>query len=233
MTWKAIRVDFTPKIKCQFCTQYITSGKGVLVKNEKEEYAFSGPCCAKKSKNVINPTEKLVDVTKATFEQINKIHKNPSHTLPNIKDTTGAEKLDNFPEDMAKSYLVLRCEKLAHIERISKFTSNKLNDIYQKFKISGNISKSHETYLNTIMFGKKFPTFTYQNLQAIYAADYWLSYFINNSKTIDVSFAESLLEQLGRKLTLTVKQIEGINKWFDNAEEKMLKIKTNAFVYNE
>lgn len=57
--------------------------------------------------------------------------------------------------------------------------------------------------------------------------------FINNSKTIDVSFAESLLEQLRRKLTLTVKQIEGINKWFDNAEEKMLKIKTKAFVYNE
>lgn len=42
MTLEKVRIDFTDRIKCRFCPQPTTSGKGIVVVNESGEYAFSG-----------------------------------------------------------------------------------------------------------------------------------------------------------------------------------------------
>lgn len=55
-----------------------------------------------------------------------------------------------------------------------------------------------------------------------------MSYLSNPEN--DLNFIQDTLNQLRRKLTLTEKQIMGINNWFKNSDGKMVKLKTNAFV---
>ena len=194
MVWKKVRIDFTDRIKCQFCPQPITSGKGIVVVNEDGEYAFSGPCCAKKAKNVINPTEKLIDVTKGCLEY--SVTSSPSRILSNSDNNPliVLESNDYFDENAVKAYLLLRFEKLTHIPAINTVTSSKLTEIYNQYKKTDKISEKDKKYLEKVMYGENFPKFTYKNLQAVYAADFWLNLFIQHNKAEDLKFIESLLK---------------------------------------
>ncbi|MBV6540764.1 hypothetical protein HT667_04675 [Ursidibacter maritimus] len=234
MEWKKIRIDFTETVKCQFCARMITSGKGIVVQDEMGNLAFSGPSCAqnKNGSNVINPKEKVIDITKGcVLQETNKA--SPGKEQNSTEQDNFASKHDNevhnyLDVNAVKAYLILRFEKLSHLTSILK--SQKLNEIYQNYKQTDQISSDDENYLRMIMYGHRHPTCTYQNLQAVYAAEYWLNSFIEHHSDNDLTFIRSALTQLRKKLTLTEKQILGINNWFKYTDGKMVKLKTNAFV---
>ncbi|EIJ69713.1 hypothetical protein [Pasteurella bettyae] len=234
MKWKKIRIDFTETVKCQFCARMITSGKGIVVQDEMGNLAFSGPSCAqnRNGPNIVNPKEKVIDITKGCVLQ------EPNKTLSG-KEQNSTEQ-DNFTSkhdnevhdyldvNAVKAYLILRFEKLSHLTSILK--SRKLNEIYQNYKQTGQISSGDENYLRTIMYRCIHSAYTYQNLQAVYAAEYWLNSFIEHHPDNDLTFISSTLTQLRKKLTLTEKQILAINNWFKHSDGKMVKLKANAFV---
>lgn len=232
--WKKIRIDFTDTVKCQFCSRMITSGKAIVVQNELGNISFSGPSCAqnKNGQNVVNPKEKIVDITKGcllheptTNDKTDKQVDVEQDNFTSIHDDEVHNYLDN---NAVNAYLTLRFEKLSHLTSIIK--SQKLNEIYHNYELTGQISQKDESYIRVIMYGEAYPLYTYQNLQAVYAAEYWLQSFIRHNPESDLSFIQDTLNQLRRKLTLTEKQIMGINNWFKNSDGKMVKLKTNAFV---
>lgn len=237
MVWTKIRIDFTETVKCEFCNRKITSGKGIIIKNELGELSFSGPTCAqnRNGNNVANPQEKIIDITKGcVLQELESKSTSTGITVAHIKteddNFTSQEDSDvhNYLDNNAvKAYLTLRFEKLSHIVAIPKAT--KLTAIYSNYINTGNISSEDENYIRMTMYSDKFPLFTYKNLQSVYAAEYWLNSFIENNKDKDLSFIQSNLNQLRSKLYLTQKQIDGINKWFAYSERKQIKLKNDAF----
>ncbi|QQF90601.1 hypothetical protein JFL57_07665 [Histophilus somni] len=238
MKWKKVRVDFTETVKCKFCNRIINSGKGILIQNEYGDFAFSGPTCAKKKSNITNYDENIIDITKGCILQ-DKPHSEkliPQKILNNNIDieyenftSEEDEQVHNYLDENAVSaYLTLRFEKLSHIKSI--FTSKKLDDIYHSYTINGKISEQDENYIKQAMYGNKCPLLTYQNLQSVYAAEYWLLSFIKYNSDSDLTFIKNVLSQLHKKLTLSNKQIIAINKWFVHSEGKTVKLKENSFI---
>ncbi|MCI5764958.1 hypothetical protein [Actinobacillus porcinus] len=232
--WKKIRIDFTDTVKCQFCSRLITSGKAIVVQDEFGTLSFSGPYCAqnKNGQNVVNPKEKLIDITKGCL--LHEPTKNDKTDKPidveqdNFTSIHDDEVHNYLDSNAVNAYLTLRFGKLSHLNSIIK--SQKLNDIYRNYELTGQISLKDENYIRMIMYGDAYPLYTYQNLQAVYAAEYWLQSFIQHNPGSDLNFIQDTLNQLRRKLILTEKQIMGINNWFKNSDGKMVKLKVNAFV---
>lgn len=66
MKWKVLRHEFVDGIfTCRLGVKHhtVSSGIAVIIENDVGEIAFSGPCCAKNAKYVINPTEKVPNLT--------------------------------------------------------------------------------------------------------------------------------------------------------------------------
>lgn len=232
--WKKIRIDFTDTVKCQFCSRLITSGKAIVVQDEFGTLSFSGPSCAqnKNVQNVVNPKEKIIDITKGCLLQ--EPTKNDKADKPidveqdNFTSIHDDEVHNYLDSNAVNAYFTLRFGKLSHLNSIIK--SQKLNNIYHNYELTGQISLKDENYIRKIMYGDSHPSHTYQNLQAVYAAEYWLQSFILHNPGRDLNFIQDTLNQLRKKLTLTEKQIMGINNWFKNSDGKMVKLKVNAFV---
>lgn len=230
MGWKKVRIDFATTVKCQFCPRHITSGKAVIVQHDSGILGYAGPSCAKDPNKVDNPNEKIIDVTKGCVEE----HTSPKKKTQMAVNTTQDENLptsldfDNyFDENAAKAYLLLRFKKLAHIQKISDFKSEVLNDIYQRYVTENQISQDDEKYLNIVMYGNKHPNFTYKSLQSLYATDFWLNAFLE--KKPEHKFIKSLLEQLHKKLSLSKAQMEKLNECFAETKGMKIKLKTNSF----
>lgn len=232
--WKKIRIDFTDTVKCQFCSRLITSGKAIVVQDESGNISFSGPSCAqnKNGRNVVNPTEKIIDITKGCLlhepTKNDKTDKQTEIEQDNFTSIHDDEVHNYLDSNAVNAYLILRFGKLSHLTSIIK--SQKLNNIYHNYKLTGQISPKDENYIRMIMYGDAYPLYTYKNLQAVYAAEFWLQSFIQHNPKSDLNFIQDTLSQLRRKLTLTEKQIIGINNWFKNSDGKMVKLKANAFV---
>lgn len=237
MMWKKIRIDFTETVKCEFCNRKITSGKGVLIENEKGKISFSGPSCAqnKNGYNVNNPNERIIDITKGcelkddtTIQYAEYKVASRNRDEENFTQQDDSETHNYLDENAVKAYLTLRFEKLSHISAIIK--SERLTQIYQQYITSGRLLDEDENYIRTIMYGSRFSFLTYKNLQAVYAAEYWLTSFIEHNTDKNLDFIHSTLAQLRNKLYLTHNQIIGINKWFSHSSRKQIKLKNNAFV---
>lgn len=237
MVWTKIRIDFTETVQCEFCSRKITSGKGIVIKNENGDISFSGPNCAqnRNGKNVSNPNEKIVDITKGCIlQELMPIRSDRGMATVNIRidedNFTQLNDIDvhNYHDiNAVKAYFTLRFEKLGHINAIPK--AKKLVEIYNTYISEGKILNKDESYIKMIMYGDKYPRYSYKNLQSVYAADYWLVLFIENNNGKDLTFIESTLHHLRTKLFLTKKQIIGINNWFSHSEGRKVKLKENAF----
>ncbi|OOF72424.1 hypothetical protein [Rodentibacter caecimuris] len=230
MGWKKIRIDFATTVKCQFCPRHITSGKAVIVQHDNGMLSYAGPSCAKDPNKVDNPKEKIIDVTKGCVEEHISTKKEVKIAINTEQDENLPTSLDfdnYFDENAAKAYLLLRFEKLAHIQKISDFKSKKLNSIYQKYVIENKISLDDEKYLSMVMHGKKYPEFTYKSLQSLYATDFWLRVFLE--KKPEHKFIKSLLEQLHQNLSLSKPQMEKLNECFTEVKGMKITLKTNSF----
>lgn len=231
MGWKKIRIDFAPEVKCQLCHRYIYSGKAIIIMNDNGEYAYSGPHCAKDPIKVDNPTDKLIDITKGCIEEHSNNHNNSGSQRAkkqnDLEDAPISLDFDDYLDtNAAKAYLILRFEKLTHIPTITKLNSEKLASIYQRYKSTGVILSNEENYLKTVMYGTKYPKFSYKNLQSVYATDFWLHIFM--TKNSDHKFATSLQSYLHSYLTLSDKQMDKLNECF--SEQKNMKVKLKNLV---
>ncbi|OOF53731.1 hypothetical protein BKK56_10920 [Rodentibacter genomosp. 2] len=230
MGWKKIRIDFATTVKCQFCPRHITSGKAVIVQHDNGILSYAGPSCAKDPNKVDNPKEKIIDVTKGCVEEYTTTKNKTQTAINTVQDEDLPMSLDDdnyFDENAAKAYLLLRFEKLAHIQKISDFRSEKLSGIYQKYVIENEISPDDEKYLNMVMHGEKYPEFTYKSLQSLYATDFWLRVFLE--KKPEHKFIQSLLEQLHQNLSLSKPQMEKLNECFTEVKGMKITLKTNSF----
>lgn len=230
MGWKKIRIDFAPKVKCQFCPRHITSGKAVIILNDNGLYSYAGPSCAKDPIKVDNPKDKIIDITKGCIEEHSLTQREGKSTLyanTNEELPTSLDFDDYFDDNAAKAYLLLRFEKLAHIPKISTSNSAKLTSIYQKFLSEENINIYDEKYLKVVMYGTKQPLLTYKSLQSVYAADFWLNIFLE--KQPEHKFSQSLLKYLHQNLRLSENQINKLNECFSEIKGIKIKLKTNGF----
>lgn len=223
MIYSVIRIDFTERCQCVFCSRKITSGKGYVVVNEKGEEAFCGPVCAKDKNNVINPGARIPDLTKGAIDAEERENSRKGRNM-GIGDRP---KLDEEIEKQnAIAYLLLRMEKLKDFPGVHY---KKLDPIFMKYK-ANNLLEEDYNFLKILMKGEKRPEFSYKNLQAIYACNFWIDKFIKNNSNTDISFVKSLRKYLHEHLRLTEKQIEGLNKWFDRADGGgMVRIKKDVF----
>ncbi|OOF59750.1 hypothetical protein [Rodentibacter myodis] len=230
MGWKKIRIDFATTVKCQFCPRHITSGKAVIVQHDNGILSYAGPSCAKDPNKVDNPKEKIIDVTKGCVEEHTSTKNKAQIAINPVQDEDLPTSLDDdnyFDENAAKAYLLLRFEKLAHVQKISDFRSEKLSGIYQKYVADNKISPDDEKYLNMVMYGDKHPEFTYKSLQSLYATDFWLRVFLE--KKPGHRFITSLLEQLHQYLKLSKTQMEKLNECFTEIKGMKITLKTNSF----
>lgn len=205
MNWKAIRKDFTDPIKCEFCPRHITSGKAIVICNEYNQISFAGPNCGKDPKNIINAEEKIPDLTKGYLQE-NDYEKSIKNS--NTSNTNKSARTEEIKHKI-KAYLILRCEKLVHIPQIHFLSSQKLVEIYDYFKKNDDIKNQDINYMKAVMSSENRPLLSYKNLQAVYAADFWLN-TLKRTK-IDNSFIDSVYDQLHKKLSLSPKQIDVIN----------------------
>lgn len=230
MVWTVIRIDFTEKCVCIFGEKkhYITSGKAYVVVNEQGVEAFCGPQCAKNPNYVKNPDEKVPDLTKGCLDIDIKDQNASTCTNPNNKKPASTNKQE-LNHNKAIAYLLLRVQKLSHYPQIRYA---KLDDIYNRY-ISNQIADNDIIFLLKLIESPNYPEYSYKNLQAIYACDFWINQFLRENTDKNTTFIESIKKYLFDKLALTPSQIEGLNSWFDNTNRrKMINIKPNAFVIN-
>lgn len=231
MTWTIIRIDFTEKCMCTFGEKkhYITCGKGYVVVNNEGIEAFCGPQCAKNPKYVINPNEKVPDLTKGCLEVDIKEQTPSTHITPNNNRLLSQINNQELNHNKAIAYLLLRVEKLSHYHQMKY---KKLDDIYSKY-LSNKLTNADITFLLKLVDSPDYPEYSYQNLQAIYACDFWINQFLKQNTNKDTSFVKKIKNYLHKKLALTTPQIIGLNSWFDNTEgKKIVNIKLNAFTIN-
>lgn len=231
MTWTIIRIDFTEKCMCVFGEKkhYITCGKGYVVVNSEGNEAFCGPQCAKNPKYLINPNEIVPVLTKGCLE-INVKEQNSS-THITINNNQLPSQINNLElhREKAIAYLLLRVEKLNHYPKIKY---NKLDDIYNRY-LSNKLTHSDICFLSKLVICADYPEYSYQNLQAIYACDFWIDQFLKQNTNKNLSFMKDIKKHLHKKLALSTKQIKGLNSWFDNTKgNKIVNIKLNAFAIN-
>ncbi len=228
MAWTLIRIDFTETCECIFGEKkhYITCGKGYVVVNNEGIEAFCGPQCAKNSKYVTNPNEKVPDFTKGCL--VIDVKEQTQSTFNPHSDDKSPSQINNQKSDYIKaiSYLLLRVEKLKHYPQMRY---KKLSDIYGKY-LSGQLDNIDINFLLMLGESSIYPEFSYQNLQAIYACDFWINQFLKQNANKDTSFVKEIKSYLVANLALTPSQIKGLNRWFDNTEgKKIVNIKPNAF----
>ena len=127
---------------------------------------------------------------------------------------------------MAECYLLLRVEKLGDFRGMKLDTLVKLAE---KLRMAG-LADDDYSYLKNLMAKVKTvrPEFSIKNLQAIYACNYWINYFLAKESS---DFISDLKRSLNRDLALTPSQVEGLNKWFNN-RPGMLSIKSDAFAFD-
>lgn len=228
MTWTIIRIDFTEKCICIFGNKkhYITCGKGYVVVNNEGNEAFCGPQCAKNPKYVVNPNERVPDLTKGCLEIDVKEQTTSKHITTSNNQLPSQINNQELDREKAIAYLLLRVEKLNHYPKIKY---NKLNDIYRRY-LSNTLTSTDIRFLSKLVISSDYPEYSYQNLQAIYACDFWINQFLNQNINKDLLFMKNIKNYLRKKLALTTEQIKGLNSWFDNTKgNKIVNIKLNAF----
>lgn len=227
MEYIRLRVDFSTDDECHFCDNRLRSGKvRILVDNEGREVQ-AGPICAKKHST--NPKGKIPDLTAAALEG-----DEPELTQygPGGQATaaSGGGRSTAYNEEVqrriAECYLLLRVEKL---EDFRGMRYEPLVKLAEKLRSSG-LEGADYRYLNNLMAKVQTarPEFSSKNLQAIYACNYWINYFLSQESS---EFISSLKSSLHRDLALTLGQVEGLNKWFKN-RTGMLSIKPDAFAFD-
>jgi hypothetical protein len=230
MTYIKLRVDFSTNDECHFCDNRLRSGKVHILVDEEGREVQAGPICAKNHST--NPKEKIPDLTAAALEgdEPELTRRGPGGQTAAVGgsggNTNGTANDEELQRRVAESYLLLRVEKLQNF-RGMKF--GPLVKLDEKLRKSG-LDVGDYSYLQNLMAKVKIerPEFSIKNLQAIYACNYWINYFLAKESS---DFISDLKSSLHRDLALSPGQVEGLNKWFKN-RPGMLSIKPEAFAFD-
>ncbi|APC19576.1 hypothetical protein BLL42_28090 (plasmid) [Pseudomonas frederiksbergensis] len=231
MAYISLRVDFSTNDECNFCGNRLRSGKVRILVDDEGREVQAGPVCAKN--NSVNPKEKIPDLTAAAFEgdEPELTRGGPGGQATAAASvigevSRGATNKEEIQRRMAECYLLLRVEKLGDF-RDMKF--ERLVTLAEKLR-GAVLADGDYRYLNNLMAKVQTvrPEVSIKNLQAIYACNYWINYFLAKESS---DFISDLKRSLHRDLALTPGQVEALNKWFKN-RPGMLSIKPDAFAFN-
>lgn len=223
MQYTLVRIDFYSGEKCDVCPRPLTSGKARVLVDEAGNELFVGPVCAQKK--ATNGKGKVPDLTMAALDPEAVSAGGNSAGKPGSSNGPATSQIDNSDRLKAESYLLLRTEKLVNYSGMSY---GKLADLHRRYLING-LSDDDVKYLLNLMAKVKNdrPEYSYKNLQAIYACDFWIQRFLAKDAS---DFILSLKAYLHAHLALTPGQIDGLNKWFKN-KPGMISIKPDAFAF--
>lgn len=230
MAYIMLRVDFSADDECHFCDNRLRSGKVRILVDDEGREVQAGPVCAKN--NSINPKEKIPDLTAAAFEgdepELTPGGPNGQRApaSENGRARGGVSNQEDMQRRLAECYLLLRVEKLDGFDGMKLESLVKLAE---KLRGAG-LADDDYRYLNNLMakVQRVRPEFSIKNLQAIYACNYWINYFLAKESS---DFISDLKRALHRDLALTSGQVEALNKWFKN-RPGMLSIKPGAFAFD-
>lgn len=230
MEYIRLRVDFSTNDECHFCDNRLRSGKVRILVDDEGREVQAGPICAKKHST--NPKEKIPDLTAAAFDgdEAELTRGGPGGQATAASGSGGTHDSTANNEEMqrriAECYLLLRVEKL---EGFRGMKYEPLVKLAEKLRGSG-LEGGDYSYLNNLMAKVQTdrPEFSIKNLQAIYACNYWINYFLAQESS---DFISNLKSSLHRDLALTPGQVDGLNKWFKN-RPGMLSIKPDAFAFD-
>jgi hypothetical protein len=155
----------------------VVCGKGCVVVDETGNEKFCGPVCASKPKNVLNPKEKVPDLTRGATD----VHSaEDGDTKPRATTRRPAGSRAAYGEkEKAREYLLLRGKKLASIRSIRW---PKLQPILDRYEQDGEISEPHYQYLQFLMSHPDHPELSLKNLEAVYSCNFWIEKFIRKNK---------------------------------------------------
>ncbi|MGY2169795.1 hypothetical protein [Pseudomonas gingeri] len=226
MAYTLVRIDFYSGEKCGVCPRPLTSGKARVLVDELGNEVFVGPVCA--VREAANGKEKVPDLTMAALdpEAEGGAGGAPRVGAPGAGGNTSSQDTSERDRVRAESYLLLRTEKLATYPGMSY---GKLKELQTRYR-GAELTEDDIRYLINLMakVQRERPEYSYRNLQAIYACDFWIERFLINDKS---DFISDLKSYLNSKLALTTRQIEGLNKWFKH-REGMISIKPDAFAFD-
>lgn len=230
MPYIRLRVDFSVNDECHFCDNRLRSGKVSILVDDEGCEVQAGPVCAKK--HSVNPKEKIPDLTDAAFDgdepELTRGEQGGQASAASASRRAhgGAINKEEAQRRLAECYLLLRVEKLGDFRGMKLET---LVTLAEKLRGAG-LAGSDYSYLNNLMAKVKTarPEFSIKNLQAIYACNYWINYFLAKESS---DFISNLKSSLHRDLALTQGQVEGLNKWFKN-RPGMLSVKPDAFAFD-
>ncbi|WP_185265986.1 hypothetical protein [Halopseudomonas xiamenensis] len=143
MPYRLVRIDFSDDRKCAFCSRPLTSGKVRILVDDNEHEAHAGPVCTKK--NISNLGERVPDFTLTAL----------NGDEPEMSGVGGGRAGTHIPtqtpEDKARnkaiSYLLLRIEKLSHLNGMSQPKLAELHSRYQARRLTAN----DYSYLTNLM----------------------------------------------------------------------------------
>ncbi|MFS2160660.1 hypothetical protein ACCD10_25430 [Pseudomonas sp. Pseusp122] len=224
MQYTLVRIDFFSGEKCGVCPKPLTSGKARVLVDEAGNEVFVGPVCAQNK--AVNGKAKVPDLTAAAWDPDAVLSGGGAKTTAGSSSAVGASQPDNSDRVRAESYLLLRTEKLPSYEGMSY---GKLADLHRQY-LSEGLTDNDVKYLLNLMAKVQTarPEYSYRNLQAIYACDFWIKRFLAQDAS---DFIASLQTYLKTHLALTPGQIGGLNKWFNN-QPGMISIKPEAFAFD-
>jgi hypothetical protein len=207
------RIDYVPLVKCSFCKKILSKGQAIiLTKNSTGEDTPTGPICAVKHAGKLN--KKIPNFTRISFT----VADDTDHTTKPKKHKKRVKSEQDNKEALhghkAHEYIRLRIEKL------KDFTDAyypPLLQVWERFKCSNETTNDIEHIKRLIEKSKvTMPLLSPENLQACYAYSYWLEAFRKENGSND--YIDAMLKHLKSKCFLTIKQIEGINRWFECAQ---------------
>ncbi|MEQ5184502.1 hypothetical protein ABN222_08235 [Providencia alcalifaciens] len=225
MVWRVVRIDFTDRQKCNFCSRSITVGFGHVVVNEGGIERYAGPTCVRKIENVTNVGERVPNLTTGFFVEENAapeevgIGDNEQELQPNLLQNIAIQ--NEYNEEAAISYLLLRMEKLRDVTRVRY---NALDDVYLRY-INNSLSESDFQFIRCLMYSLEYPEFSMRNLQKIYYCKFIIDLLIKENES-DSDYLNTVRRYLYNRLRLTTGYVNILNKKLTG---KPFKLKENFF----
>lgn len=226
MPFRLVRIDFSDEPRCRFCPNKLTSGKVRILRDDQGDEVQAGPTCAQK--HAINHREKVPDLTKAAIEPEEEKGANGRGGSGAGSERSTDEQAEQQRREKAEAYLLLRTEKLKTLRGVFLKQMEEIRHRYAE----GNTKPNDYLYISNLMAkaDRDMPKLSLQNLQAVYAARFWMQHLLRLTPSEARStFLKSILEHLEANLSLSSAQVARLNECLSESAGRV-RIAPTAFV---
>ena len=214
-TWSKSEIDFAFGAKCYFCGKSLKRGIALYLVSPDGPRVPAGPQCA--AKHALPSEMPVPDFTKGVLESVAEEGASVAENDPPVRHAkaTNPGKPKEEEGGIELEYLRIRVEKLPDFRGVS---TPILVGLYTKWKQgNGNLHDDDKRHLRNLAakMSREKTVYSPENLQNCYAYKCCIERLVAETKS---DFPRSLLDGLRTHLSLTSRQIEGLNIYFKNRD---------------